>query len=567
MATVIDELVTLLTFDADASASSDIREYRDAISELGQQAAEASGKIASFATSLVKHLHTAAGDYSSMYEWARANGVAADSFQRLGYVAEQFGGDMDSMKQDMAAFALQAQAQGITLEQLFMDLSASVQGLDEAQQHAALSGIVSSEELIRAMQAGPEEMRRMLSEASVMAESDMRASLEYTREWRRIVSQVNAVLRQAMSSVMPVLSKAMASLGEILQGGRGAMLNAMVGYFGALVDVLSRLAWVVFNVAGRLAQFLTWLDKATGGISSYVVVMGLAWTATAAWAALTIGRGVLAVKALISILPGAIASVKALAAAMHAANLAFLANPWVLGTIAAIAVVAALIYEWKKLFELSRVIFRLWMDLFGFLGRSLRPVPGMVRVVAKRAWQGARDALASAMDGLGDVVGNVLERAEALLSRIGAVFLGLARLFTLDSILAALDRVFNQAMRWMDSFVSRVNAVRNSVTRLRDELRALKSDFFSPLEKAQRLVSGTLALQAPRLMQAGRPGLAVPVTLPRRERPSVQNVSNDSRKWNIVNNNTFNEVQDVKGVARSIGGLPDMLRAGFGRTK
>ena len=105
---IVDELITLLKFDVDGM--SDAKAFDTVLSNIEEQSKKivlgltaAIAAVGFFADRVSKAV-------SENYEWAKSNGVAADSYQRFEHAAAIVGGSLDDMKGDLESWVRSAKA-------------------------------------------------------------------------------------------------------------------------------------------------------------------------------------------------------------------------------------------------------------------------------------------------------------------------------------------------------------------------------------------------------------------------------------------------------------------------
>lgn len=598
MSQVIDELVTILTFeDKDASREA-LEEYKEAVKAVGDAAWSASKWIFGLGASIAATAKLVGDSVGEMYEWSKANGVSTDSLQRLGYMAEQFGGSIDDVKSDLASLAMQAKARGMDVEDVLVELSESVQGLDAAQQKAALSGMVSSEALIRAMQAGPAEMRKLAKEAYVVSADQAKSAYEFVRAWRGIVSTLKGIFQQAASVMIPIVTGIVETFKEFFDANQDVIKSGLVNYFKAVTIVLGNLIRAVLWLAKMVATAFGWIDKLTFGMGSFILALTAVTSLTAAWAALLATKAIIALKQWYAEMRVAVSDIKKLIIWLYAAVKAHYAEmkatvaakwaafswtrTWQAALVAIFKAIGAIVSLTAALIAKTVALVKATIAQWA-LNSAVLAFPGTWIVVAILAVVAALAAFVVWTESgakAADWLGNAVKRGWSSVKETGSSWLkemiqylkdvwtgikafysewqeALSNLFAV-AIAGTIDRISNAIdylRRQVDRFNRSVNTAIDSVNNLLSKIPGVA------VNQNVAAYGPNLAVATPFLASGGM-GAARVVNTKRQV-----NINSDQRRWYINNTNNISEAKDAGRTAAQLSKIPASIKAQFNGRK
>jgi len=129
MATVLDELVTVLGFDIKSNSGATLNKFSASITELSSYATKASAALVGAATAAFYFINKATEGADEMQKFHQMTGISVDALQRWRYAASQAGGSAQSMESDLVTLtkALNPVAPGEYNEGLFRLLGSGYQ--------------------------------------------------------------------------------------------------------------------------------------------------------------------------------------------------------------------------------------------------------------------------------------------------------------------------------------------------------------------------------------------------------------------------------------------------------
>lgn len=260
---IVDELVTLLKFDVKGGEKAE--KFKESLEAMTDGAKKVVLGIGGMITAVAAFADKVSRELTENYRWAKSLGVAADSYQRFDYAAKLIGGSLDSIKGDLAEWVRTAQAQGRTLEEVFLDEAKSVEHMSAAQSHAFLSARGYSEEAIRLLQQGQAELSRTLAQADVIPEEQLRAAEDYVKTWELFSSEIKQVMYGAVAQALPALREILQNIREFLFQNKDSIRHFIISFFTAAVNMTKMLYRSLRPFLDILGNAVKWLSKMTDG--------------------------------------------------------------------------------------------------------------------------------------------------------------------------------------------------------------------------------------------------------------------------------------------------------------
>lgn len=294
---IVDELITLLKFDVDGMSNA--KAFDTVLSSIEERSKEIvlglTGVIASvgfFADRVSKAV-------AENYEWAKSNGVAADSYQRFEHAAAIVGGSLDDMKGDLEDWVRSAKASGQTLEEVFLRETDSIKGMTTEQSHALLKARGYSDTSIKLIQQGEGKLKEFLAQAQVIPEENLKAAEDYAKTWREVSSQVTQLMTSAVVSALPALRGVLETIRAFVQRNKELVKSTVAAFFKSVAIAVKILFTVLSPLIRGIELLLKIFDLATFGIGKYIIIIG---ALTAAFIALGVAATIKAAKGIASLM-------------------------------------------------------------------------------------------------------------------------------------------------------------------------------------------------------------------------------------------------------------------------
>lgn len=225
MATIIDELVTILGVDIKAGVVPVVQKFSSMVEGIASKAAWASAALMTAASSAAYFATQANADSAEIEKFGRLTGVSTKSLQGLSFAAEQAGGSAGSLQQDLlgltksmsspvpgefnhALFMLginarDAKGQLRSADQVLLDIADKLQGMDEQTQLQWASKIGLSDDTLLLLQMGRREIAAFQKQAEeipvIVDEKQLKDARDFTVNLT-LLRRVVAYLRQEISS-------------------------------------------------------------------------------------------------------------------------------------------------------------------------------------------------------------------------------------------------------------------------------------------------------------------------------------------------------------------------------
>lgn len=295
---IIDELITLLKFDAKNLEKAEA--YKKLVENIGTVAKTTAAVITGAVASVGYFAKSVAESTAENYEWAKSAGVSYDTYQKFDHVAKVLGKSLDDVKEDMNMWTRAAAASGQTIEEIFLKEAKAVEGLSAEQSKALLSQKGYSETAIKMIQAGEGELARLLSQANVLPEQNLKASVEFSRTWRNVISQIGGALSAGVASALPSVRGILQAVTNFVMKNKDLISTNVGAFFRSVAIAVKILFYAISPVVYIIVNLLRVLDFLSFGLAKYLVLVPLL---TATITALAISLGVktyLAMKSLIA---------------------------------------------------------------------------------------------------------------------------------------------------------------------------------------------------------------------------------------------------------------------------
>lgn len=302
MATVIDELVTILGFDMDSDAMSIVQNFNSKIDMVTQYAGWASAALLAAASSVTYFSERSADAAADIDKFAQLTGLATETIQELSFATEQAGGDASSMQRDLdsltrsmsspipgefnhALFMLGISATDAggrlkDADEVMLEIADTMQGMAAQRQLQWGSKIGLSDDTIRLLQKGRGEIDRLRKQAQDIPTVVDKESLENARMFVTQLSLIRRVFtyigQEVASSAGPAIKEVVELTvewikqnREFIQLGLKNLIEGIIGGFRRFVAMLDRAASAIGDAVPWLKDFVVAMTEAEA-VSSIV---------------------------------------------------------------------------------------------------------------------------------------------------------------------------------------------------------------------------------------------------------------------------------------------------------
>lgn len=225
---IVDELVSLIRFDMPATSKTalaginkTISKITDSMKSLGIVSAVTSGIFAAFSVNAAK-------DATSLANLAQSTGVSVKEIEALGAVYEKMGGSAKNFASDADAFRKNF---GGTLDlEKMISLSTQFQGLSKEAAFQLGRAYGFSDDMIRVLMKGPDELRRMGEEAkknNTTNEKSLENLKALDSAWVDLKNVIGPVAKEVQGAFAPVLEGGLTWLAKLLEENKDSIRETM----------------------------------------------------------------------------------------------------------------------------------------------------------------------------------------------------------------------------------------------------------------------------------------------------------------------------------------------------
>lgn len=319
---VIDELITILSFDSKSSDKQKAEQYQEAIGKIQSAAATAAKWVAGLGASILALGRATAGSISENYQWAQSMGMDYEGLQRMNSVAEQFGGNIEDLKNGLSEWAAVSGGNlEIVLDQ-WDNIYDSVQGLPPALQKQAMAAANIPEPYIRAYQTiGKARIREMMNSAQVVSEEEARTSQEFMMTWRRAIMMFQQTITKAIAMALPAIMELVREISTFIDQNKEVISSTITTFFKAFAVALDLVFTPLFKIIGAFVNLVKWLDELTNGWFSMIVIIPILGALFATWIIGSLVSGITKTMQYVSAIGENISKLRDLAAAIKNSTL------------------------------------------------------------------------------------------------------------------------------------------------------------------------------------------------------------------------------------------------------
>jgi len=238
MATVIDELVTILGIDLKAGVVPMVQKFSSMVEGIATKAAWASTALMAAATSAAYLATNANADSAEIEKFGRLTGISTKNLQGMTFAAEQAGGSAASLKQDLmdltksmsspipgefnhALFMLgirtrDAKGQLRSADQLLLDIADKFQKMNKQEQLQWASKIGLSDDTLLMLQMGRKEIAAFQKEAEdipvIIDERQLKDARDFTLSLTLLGRVLSYIKQEISSAAGPVVKQVVRDL-------------------------------------------------------------------------------------------------------------------------------------------------------------------------------------------------------------------------------------------------------------------------------------------------------------------------------------------------------------------
>ncbi len=301
MATVIDELVTILGFDMDSRAGATLDKFNKGINSITSFAKTASIAITATAASLSYFVLKTTKASDEIEKLGRVTGISTDTIQEMSFALEQVGGSVSTMHSDLEKLMMSMNSpipgefnQGLflldistkkasgalkTVDEVLMDIADKMQGMTKQKQMQWGAKIGISKDTIMLLQEGRGEIERLRKQAAQMPVIIDPENLKNAREFNRqlsLLSRIFGFLGQTIASTAgPALKELVTSFAEWTSKNKEVITSGLLVFIEGVTDGFSRFADVVNVVFTAISDLIPEMNGLTDAFTAIDVISGL----------------------------------------------------------------------------------------------------------------------------------------------------------------------------------------------------------------------------------------------------------------------------------------------------
>ena len=248
---IVDELVSIVKFDIDTKP---LNQINKSINTIKSSMGSLGGFVSNSLRLTMGLFDNVTKNASANYEWAKSVGVSTDSMQRFQNAISSVGGNLDAIKGDLERWARTAQTTGKSIEDIFLEESAAIEGYDASISRGLLQKRQYSEETIRLLQKGSQNLQDLFSNASITPEDQLKEAYEYSLQYREAIIQLRKTFEQAVTAALPKIIELINRFNEFFRENREEILAKMVYYFETFVETVRILANILSEIVSILHE-------------------------------------------------------------------------------------------------------------------------------------------------------------------------------------------------------------------------------------------------------------------------------------------------------------------------
>ena len=318
MATVIDELVTILGIDVNSSSFQSIKRMSDGLNDIAKTAAKVGAAITAAASSALYLAERLNQTTAGIGNFSQITGISTKNVQALGVAVEMIGGNFQSLQSDLMSltksmsspvpgefnqtlFQLginvrRASGELKTADDVLLDVADRFKGMSSQEQLQWGSKLGFSNDTIRLLQAGSGEIERLKREAenlpTIVGEKNIKNAQLFVEQFSLLRRMLLFVGQEAASFAGPALQGIVQDMTEWLKKNREIIESKLQHFIEGAVqgfkDFWKELKKIKDNFEELFPNFTKFIKRMDESKATAVLVEG-------ALTALGLGIGVLVV--------------------------------------------------------------------------------------------------------------------------------------------------------------------------------------------------------------------------------------------------------------------------------
>lgn len=323
--TVIDELITLITFKSDKKSKSTLSNFKTGLIGFRKAALVASAALIGAASAVGLLTVKTSNSLEQQGRFAKSIGVSFSALQELQFANEKVGGSAADMNQGLATLTKtmsspipgeynrnlvllgvnlkDAQQKGLPATAVFLEVVQAFKGLTAIKQVQLGDKLGLPPSLIRLAQSGlvnvTKSMKRARLIGGVFSDKDVKLSIKFDNTLRDLKTTFKGIFTTVVVSLLPAFTKFVAKMEAFILGNkklvRGNLKNIILGIgqgfegiFETIKNVVSATSTFINKFTGSQNPLSSVKEIATGikivfsGLVGALVLVNIQFVAIAA---------------------------------------------------------------------------------------------------------------------------------------------------------------------------------------------------------------------------------------------------------------------------------------------
>ena len=317
MATVIDELVTILGLDMAPGVLPKIQKFNTMIDGVTRYVGWASAALMAAATSITYFTERMAQTSAKMANFSQLTGINSSRFQELGFAAEMAGGSFDALQSDlmgltksmtspipgefnhalfmMGVSAYDAAGKMKTADQVLLDVADKMEGMSKQHQIQWASRIGISDDTLLMLQMGRKEIGRLQQQArdipTIVGEQQLKDAKEFVIQLGMVRRIMTYIGQEATSAAGPALKMIVGDFTKWLTLNREFIQSSLKNTVDGIVDGFQRFSTLLRKISERMGEVAPWTKKLVESLTSVNVISAVVLGALVALAGVIVVLG------------------------------------------------------------------------------------------------------------------------------------------------------------------------------------------------------------------------------------------------------------------------------------
>lgn len=290
MATVVDELVTILGIKLATDAMSNLLGFQKGVMGVTKTLTALGVVVTGAATTAGMFINRTLTQANELDKLSESMGLSTDSLQEWSYAVQRVGGDAKSVQGDLDMLRKKFMTTGENAEKMLTNMadSFSKMSLAQAQTRGRFFGL--SEDTVRLLHRGKEGVEELRKEAhklgGIIPADAIKRAAEFKRSLAELQFAIRGITSQVAIATVPALEKIVTSIKEFIALNREWISLGLEAIFRGLVDGVERFFNLVSNGASlfkpliaALREFMPEMEGAefvmhlvTGALTGLVLV-------------------------------------------------------------------------------------------------------------------------------------------------------------------------------------------------------------------------------------------------------------------------------------------------------